>query len=77
MKTSDLHIRLSKREAEFVKRYAEAHHLTVDEVIDRSLRLLERLEEGEIHPDVKAISGLVPPEVDAVAEHKTHRQHQP
>lgn len=60
-----------------MKRYAEAHHLTVDEVIDRSLRLLEQLEGGEIHPDVEAISGLVPPEVDAAVEHRAHRQRQP
>ena len=72
METKELNIRLSRSEVDFAQAYAKKHQLSVDEVIDRSLRLLQRAEQGDIHPDVLAVSGIVPSEVNAEAEYRDH-----
>lgn len=72
MDTAKLTVRLPKANIEFAKRYARAHHLTLTELIDRHFRRLRNQEEGEIHPEVEKISGLVPSDVDAVAEYHEH-----
>ncbi len=72
MDTAKLTVRLPKAHIEFAKRYARAHRLTLTELIDRHFRRLRGREEGEIHPEVEKISGLVPPTVDAEAEYHEH-----
>ncbi len=72
MDAAELNVRLPKSDIDFVKAYATKHKVSVDEVIDRSLKLLQRIEEGHIHPDVLAISGLVPADVDAEVEYRDH-----
>ena len=72
MDTTELNIRLSKRDFDFVQAYAEKHHLSVDEAIDHALKLLRRLEQSTIHPDVEAISGIIPADVDAESEYRDH-----
>lgn len=68
-----LTVRLPRENLEFVKRYAAEHGVTVTEVLDRFLtRLREGAERGAVHPDVQAISGLVPPDVDAEALYHEH-----
>jgi len=69
MDTAKLTIRLPKNDLEFAKRYAQAHRMTVTELIDRYLRSLQG-EVGAIHPEVERISGLIPSEVDARAEYR-------
>jgi hypothetical protein len=71
METAKLTVRLPKKDLEFAKEYAQAHRLTVAELIDRYLRSL-RGGSGAIHPEVERISGLVPREVDARAEYREH-----
>jgi hypothetical protein len=71
METSKLTVRLPKKSLEFAKQYAEAHRITVTEVIDRYLRSL-RGGTGPIHPEVEKISGLIPREVDVEAEYREH-----
>ncbi len=69
MTIAKLTVRLPKAHIEFAKRYARAHRLTLTELIDRHFRRLRSQEEGEIHPEVERISGLVPADVDAQAEY--------
>jgi len=71
METAKLTVRLPKSDLEFAKEYAQAHRITVTELIDRYLRSL-RGGAGAIHPEVEKISGLVPPGVDARAEYREH-----
>ena len=72
MDTAKLTVRLPKADIEFAKRYARAHRLTLTELIDRHFRRLRSQEEGEIHPEVEKISGLVPSDIDAEAEYHEH-----
>lgn len=71
METAKLTVRLPKGDLEFAKRYAEAHRITVTELIDRYLRSLQT-GSGAIHQEVERIAGLIPPEVDARAEYREH-----
>ncbi|HSS52718.1 MAG TPA: DUF6364 family protein, partial [Thermoanaerobaculia bacterium] len=58
MDTAKLTVRLPKNDLEFAKRYAQAHRMTVTELIDRYLRSLQG-EVGMIHPEVERISDLI------------------
>jgi len=71
METVKLTVRLPKSHLDFAKKYAQAHRITVTELIDRYLRSLQG-RSGAIHPEVEKISGLIPPEVDARAEYREH-----
>ncbi len=72
--TVKLTIRLPRQDVDFAKAYAEAHGLTVTEVIDRYLRRMRALEQRSPAPELEAISGLVPSDVDAEAEYREHVQ---
>jgi hypothetical protein len=71
METGKLTVRLPKSDLEFAKQYAQAHRITVTELIDRYLRSLRGGTEA-IHPEVERISGLIPSEVNARAEYREH-----
>jgi len=71
MDTAKLTVRLPKNDLEFAKQYAQAHRITVTELIDRYLRSLQA-GVGAIHPEVERISGLIPMDVDARAEYREH-----
>ena len=68
-----LTVRLAEDNLDFVKRYAADHGITVTDVLDGYLtRLREGGRDLRIHPGVKAITGLVPAEVDARALYHEH-----
>ncbi len=46
------------------KEYARAHGMTVTEFIDRYLRRMRALEQQGPAPEVEAITGLVPADVE-------------
>lgn len=71
METVKLTVRLLKNDLDFAKEYAQAHGITVTELIDRYLRSL-RSGTGAIHPEVERISGLIPATVDAKADYRAH-----
>ena len=73
--TTKLTIRLPREDVEFAKAYAKAHGLTVTEVIDRYLRRLRAVTAGKRSPELDAITGLVPADVDAEEEYRRHEQH--
>lgn len=72
MESAKLTVRLPKRDLEFAKQYAQAHHITVTELIDRYLRSLQMRGGSAIHPEVEKISGLIPSDVDAISEYREH-----
>ena len=72
MESAKLTVRLPKRDLEFAKQYAQAHRITVTELIDRYLRSLQTRGGAAIHPEVEKISGLIPSDVDAISEYREH-----
>jgi hypothetical protein len=72
MESAKLTVRLPKRDLEFAKQYAQAHRITVTELIDRYLRSLQTRGGAAIHPAVEKISGLIPADVDAISEYREH-----
>lgn len=77
METVELTVHLLKENLEFAERYAREHRMTVTELIDRcigGLRAHMGMEgmEMPVHPEVEAISGVVPSGVDAEALHREH-----
>lgn len=70
--TAKLTIRLPKSDVDFAKAYAKAHGITVTEVIDRYFRRMRSLERRTPAPEIVAISGLVPSDVDAEEEYRKH-----
>jgi len=68
-------LELPKEDAAFLKRYAERYGLKVDDLVHRWVeQLRRRSQQNDIHPEVQAISGIVPEDVDARAEQQAHRQ---
>ena len=76
MSTVPLHLELPADEVESLRAFAIAHGLTMAELVSRwaqSLKAANRSGLSEIHPDVIAITGLVPREwMDVKTEHQHH-----
>ena len=70
--TDKVTIRLPRQNIAFAKAYAKAHGLTLTEVIDRHLRHLRAQEQQVLSPELDAITGVVPPEVDIEGEYRSH-----
>ena len=73
--TTKLAIRLPAQHVLFAKRYAREHGISVTEVIDRYLRRLRELENYSPSPTLEAISGILPPDIDAEGEFHRHQLH--
>jgi hypothetical protein len=72
METAELKILLPKKDLEFAEWYASEHQITVAELIDRYLQRLQTAPRFPVHPDVEAIRGLVPAEVDVEERYQEH-----
>ena len=59
-------------ELEFLESYARRHGLTVAEVVGRYLHRLKSDAQPSIHPEVTALTGLVPPDLDPATEYHRH-----
>jgi hypothetical protein len=70
--TTKITIRLPRQDVEFAKAYAEAHGLTMTEVIDRHLRQLRALERHSPSAELEAITGLLPSDLDAEQAYRDH-----
>jgi hypothetical protein len=70
--TTKLTIRLPKRDVEFAKAYAKTHGINVTELIDRYMRRMRALEEHSVAPELEAITGLVPRDIDVRAGYREH-----
>jgi hypothetical protein len=72
MPTTTLTVNLPSEEIEFLQRYAQQHGLTAAEVVAQYLQRLKSGAQPVIHPEVAALSGLVPTDIDAEAEYHRH-----
>lgn len=72
MERAKLTVRVPKDRLDFVKGYAKQHGLTLTELVDRYFRHLEIHEPTRIHPEVEAIRGLIPSDVDPKQEYRKH-----
>lgn len=70
--TTKVTVRLPKQDVEFAKAYAKAHGMSMTEVIDRHLRRLRALERHTPSAELDAITGLIPPELDAEQAYHDH-----
>ncbi|SFC95733.1 hypothetical protein SAMN05660831_00232 [Thiohalospira halophila DSM 15071] len=70
--TTRITIRLPRQDVEFAKAYAKAHGLSMTEVIARHLRQLRSLERHSPSAELEAITGLLPPELDAEQANRDH-----
>lgn len=70
--TTKITIRLPRQDVEFAKAYARAHGISMTEVIDRYLRHLRALEGHQPSPELEAITGLLPPDLDAEQAYRDH-----
>lgn len=72
-------VHLSETDAETLESYAQKHGLTVDEVVQRFVESLRHPAAEDIHPEVRAVTGLVPSDVDIEEEYGRHqlRKHSP
>lgn len=65
MGTRKLTIRLPEEDIDFAKEYAARHGMTMTQLIDRYLKVLQRRPEGQLHPDIVRFSGILPENIDA------------
>lgn len=72
MPTTTLTVNLPTEEIEFLEKYAQKHGLTAAEVVGRYLQRLKSGTQPAIHPEVAALTGLVPPDADADTEYHRH-----
>jgi hypothetical protein len=72
MNDAKMTIRLPIGELEFAKSYAERSGFSLTALIGRYLARLQSLTEGEVPVEIKTITGVVPPKVDARAEYHAH-----
>jgi hypothetical protein len=73
MNDAKMTIRLPVSELEFAKAYAKRSGFSLTALVSRYLARLQSLTKGEVPHEIKAIAGLVPPEVNARAEYRAHR----
>ncbi|MCZ7597088.1 MAG: hypothetical protein M5U09_04090 [Gammaproteobacteria bacterium] len=70
--TTRLTFRLPRQRLEFPGSHASAHDMTVAELIGRYLGVLQSMETRAVAPEVEAIAGLVPADVEAENEYREH-----
>ena len=72
MHDAKLTVRMPAEDLNFAKDYAQAHGVTMTDLILRFFRGLREERREAIHPEIQAITGLLPQKIDARAEHRKH-----
>jgi hypothetical protein len=72
MGKSSLTLDLQPEEAESLRSFAGAHGLTVSQLVGRFANGLRTVGPASIHPEVLALTGLVPADWDAQADHRQY-----
>ncbi len=72
MQTAQLTIQVPVEAAGVLQRYAEEHHTTLSELLVQLARRLSPPDARPLHPDIVALTGLVPAMVDAEAAFREH-----
>lgn len=73
MSNATLTLNLPSEEVDSLQSFADEHGLTVAELVGRFAKGLKTVGPASIHPEVLALTGLIPAEWDVEA---VHRQHQ-
>ena len=74
MKDAKLTIRLPAGELDFAKAYAREHNMTLTALVHRFFSQLRKSRNADIPRSLEAITGLIPPDVDARDEYAAHLQ---
>lgn len=74
METSKLTVRLPTKDLLFAKEYAKNHGISLTELIDRYFEHLQQSTQGQLHPEVQKITGLIPQSVDIREEYLEYIQ---
>jgi hypothetical protein len=70
--TTKLTVRLPKEDVEFAKAYALKHGMTLTEFIDRYFRSMRAMESQSPTPQLGAITGILPSDIDTEALYRKH-----
>lgn len=74
MHSAKLTVRLPPSDIEFAKGYAREHGFSLTALIHRYLSRLRSSEGSRVPPEVAAITGIVPSDVDAKAGYVRHSE---
>ena len=72
MPSSTLTLDLPADEVNSLQSFAGEHGITVSELVGRFAKGLKTVGPASIHPEVLALTGLVPADWDAEAAHQAH-----
>lgn len=72
MPSATLNLEMPADEVDSLQSFAGAHGLTVSELVGRFAKGLKTVGPSSIHPEVLALTGLVPPDWDVEADHRRH-----
>jgi len=70
MPSATLNLELPADDVDSLQSFAGAHGLTVAELVGRFAKGLKTVGPVSIHPEVLALTGLVPADWDAEADHR-------
>ena len=72
MPSAELTLQLPAEELKFLQTYADEHGTTVAEIVTRYVQRLKLSESQSLHPDIVNLTGLVPADINAKAQHHQH-----
>ncbi len=72
MPSATLNLSLPAEEVASLQTFANEHGLTVAELVGRFAKGLKIVGPASIHPEVLALTGLVPEDWDVEADHRRH-----
>jgi hypothetical protein len=75
MPTSTLNLEMPADEVDSLRSFAGEHGLTVAELVGRFAKGLKTVGPAFIHPEVLALTGLVPSDWQVEADHHRHLLH--
>lgn len=72
MPSATLNLEMPAEEVASLQAFAGEHGLTVAELVGRFAKGLKTVSPASIHPEVLALTGLVPADWDVEADHRRH-----
>lgn len=72
MPSATLNLEMASEEVDSLQSFAGEHGITVAELVGRFTQGLKTVGPVSIHPEVLALTGLVPAEWDVEADHRRH-----
>jgi hypothetical protein len=72
MQTAELKVELPVEDIEFLQSYANQHGAAISDVVARLVKGLHQPSRRPVHPEVRKLTGLIPPEVDAKEAYIQH-----